>query len=261
MREQIQNGLAIILAGFIAFLYISAMPSALFVHIHWADIDPVCITLLINIILAMAAGISAVNRFLPNYAAYFSLKPFRPGFKQYGISCCIAFFIPCVAFGIGLFPFDYRPTAWKVLIEGVVYYIGVGIIEEFFCRGLLQNAIERLLHRKKDAQLLAVLISAFLFGLGHIFGMLGMPLLLAACKVIWAIGLGIYLGAVYVRTKNLWLVAFFHFFIDLCGLPFCFSTQKSYPTVSAVIILIAFLFLGIYGICLLTHKNGQSELA
>ena len=85
-----------------------------------------------------------------------------------------------------------------------------------------------------------------------------MPLLLAACKIVWAIGLGIYLGAVFVKTRNLWLVSLFHFMIDLCGLPFCFSTQRAYPTISAVIVLCTFLIFGVYGLKLLQDPKNKS---
>ena len=257
MTERKENVIAIIIAGIVAFLYISGIPSALFVNIKVADVDAVLITLFINIILALAVGISSVKLLIPKFEVGFQSTNFTIGFKKYGVSCCIAFLIPFMAFYMGLLPLDYRPTLWKVLIEGILYYIGVGLIEEFFCRGLLQNAIERLLSHKKNAQIAAVLITALIFGLGHIFGVIGMSVLLASCKIVWAVGLGIYLGAIYVRTRNLWLVALFHFIIDLCGLPYCFSTLNSYPMISAVIVLITFLGFGMYGIHLLKHQEEQ----
>lgn len=255
MKEKKENILAIIIAASIAFLYISGIPSVLFINIQLADVDSVCISLLINIMFSMAVGISLVKILLSKFEIGFQLTNFKYMLKKYGVSCFMAFLIPCTAFSIGLFPFDYRPTLWKVIIEGIIYYVGVGFIEEFFCRGLLQNAIERLFNGRKNVQMKAVLITAFIFGLGHTFGLMGMPILIVSCKIVWAMGLGIYLGAIYVRTRNLWLVAFFHFIIDLCGLPFCFSTQRTYPEISAIIVLITFLGAGIYGIYLLRHPE------
>ena len=37
----------------------------------------------------------------------------------------------------------------EILIEGVVYYIGVGIMEELYLRGLLQNIIKYGLEKEK----------------------------------------------------------------------------------------------------------------
>ena len=52
--------------------------------------------------------------------------------------------ITCIAFVIGL-KFDSSPTLFKVIIEGIIYYIGVAIMEELYVRGLLLNLIENFL--------------------------------------------------------------------------------------------------------------------
>lgn len=255
LTEGKQNIIAIIIAGIVAFLYITGIPTAFFVNIEVADIDPISIILFINIIFSMGVGISLVKIVIPKFDVGFQSRNFKTGIKKYGISCFISLLILCIAFIIGLYPIDYSPTVWKVLFEGIIYIIGVGIIEEFFCRGLLQNAILGLLSNRKNAQTVAILITSFIFGLGHILGMIGMPVLLASAKILWAIGLGVYFGAIYALTNNLWLVSLFHFIVNLCGLPFIFSTQNTYLPISAIIVLISCLGLGIYGIYLLKHEE------
>lgn len=259
MKQHRESIIAVFIAGIVALAYISGLPAALFLEVEWADVDPVCITLFINILAVMAVGWILVKRLLPGFPIGFTKKHFQTGLKRYGLSCLIAFAIPCLAFCVGLAPFDYSPTVWKLLMEGVLYYAGVGLIEEFFCRGLLQNAMERMLSGRKNGRLKAVVVTSLIFGLGHIAGMVGMPVLLAVCKIAWAVGLGIYLGAVYTRTGNLWLAALFHWVIDLCGLPFCFSTQKTYPTISAAVILITFILFGIYGVFLVRQEDSVRE--
>lgn len=250
--------IAVIIAVLTAFMYISGLPSAFVVNITFADVDPVCVTLLVNIVFTMLICIPLTKALIPKFEIGFCSAGLVSGIKKYGVSCIIAAAIPCAAFCVGLYPFDYSPTIWKVIIEYIVYYMGVGIIEEFFCRGLLQNALEQALCRTKYPQIAAVTMTAVVFGLGHVFGMIGMPLLLAACKVAWAVGLGIYLGAVYIKTRNLWVVGLFHFVIDLCGLPFCFSTQKTYPPISAIVVLCTFVIFGIYGFTLLKYPKSKS---
>ena len=61
----------------------------------------------------------------------------------------------------------------KVLIEGIIYYIGVAIVEELYVRGLLLNLIEKLCHNKRNKEIIAIILSSIIFGLGHIFGVLG----------------------------------------------------------------------------------------
>ena len=70
------------------------------------------------------------------------LQGIGSGLKKYGISALAATLIVGAAFCIGLTPFNNKPTIWRVLIEGIVYYIGVAIMEELYLRGLLQNIIE-----------------------------------------------------------------------------------------------------------------------
>lgn len=91
-------------------------------------------------------------------------------------------------------------------MEGIVYYIGVGIIEELYLRGLLQSIIEKWFGERKNATLYAILIASVLFGLGHIFGALGQPIVTVIAKTVWTTALGIYFGAVYVMSKNLWVI-------------------------------------------------------
>ena len=99
-------------------------------------------------------------------------------------------------------------------------------MEEIYLRGLLQNIIEKWFGIRNNAALFAVIISSALFGFGHIFGALGQPILTIICKAVWATALGIYFGAVYVKTRNLWIPIILHFIVDLCGIPFCFSKSN-----------------------------------
>ena len=65
------------------------------------------------------------------------------GLKNYGLPMILASVIVSVSFIIGLQPFDNKPSVFRVITEGIVYYVGVGIMEELYLRGLLQNLIEK----------------------------------------------------------------------------------------------------------------------
>jgi hypothetical protein len=92
----------------IAFMDITGIPSAFFVHIQVADIEPVYFTLMVNFLL-----IGAV--------AYLFLRTLCP--------------------------------AWDL---------------GFRKKGLLLNLIEKMLVKSKDSALLAVVLSAVMFGAGHL---------------------------------------------------------------------------------------------
>ena len=43
--------------------------------------------------------------------------------------------------------------------------------------------------------------------------------------------MGIYFGTIYKKTNNLWLPIILHFIINVCALPYCFTTITTYPNI------------------------------
>lgn len=56
------------------------------------------------------------------------------------------------------------------------------------------NLIEKMLAKSKNSTLIAVMLSAVIFGVGHIFGVLNKSLPVIVSKVVWTIGMGIFFG-------------------------------------------------------------------
>lgn len=244
-----------ILTIIMTFMEMTALPAALFCNIQIRDIEPIYFSLMINFVLAFSLCYVCRKTILKEWNFGLQLQNISIGLKKYGIPSLAATIIVAAAFCIGLSPFNHKPTVYRVIVEGVVYYIGVAIMEEIYLRGLLQNMIEKWFGTRKNAALYAVLISSALFGVGHIFGALGQPILTMICKVVWAAALGIYFGAVYVKTRNLWIPIILHFMVDLCGIPFCFSKSNQYPTIGLICCLSMYLLLGIYGIYIVADRD------
>ena len=243
-----------VLTLLLAVMEISGLPSAFFINIKVLDITPFYWTLMFNFIIIGIIAFLTLKYLCPNWKLGFNKKELKNGIKKYGVVGIVAGVISGVAFYIGLKPFNYIPTIWKILIEGIIYYIGVAIVEELYVRGLLLNLIEKLLHKKKNNTIIAILVSSFIFGLGHIFGVLGQPLLIMITKVVWTIAMGIYFGTIYKKTNNLWLPIILHFIIDVCALPYCFTTIKTYPNMSLYIILPTYILLGIYSLYIIKRE-------
>lgn len=248
--------IALILTLVLSFMDLSGLPSALFINISVADVEPFYFTLMINFILIGIVAYAVLKKFCPHWKLGIHTEGLKDGLMKYGLAGFITLVITLISFCIGLRPFDQHPSIWKVLIEGFIYYIGVGIIEELYVRGLLLNGLEKLLGARKNATFWAIMIASLIFGLGHIFGTLGSPLIVIISKVVWTVALGIYYGAVYKRTGNLCIVMILHIVMDFCAVPYCFSTQSTYPFVSLYIILPTYILLGIYGI-LIFRKEGD----
>ena len=103
-------------------------------------------------------------------------------------------------------------------------------------------------YKKNNNIIIAIILSSVIFGLGHIFGVLGQPILIIITKVVWTIAMGLYFGAIYKKTNNLWLPIILHFIIDVCVLLYFFTTITTYPNISLYIILPTYILLGIYSL-------------
>lgn len=237
-----------ILTLIIAFMDITGIPSALFVNIQIADIEPFYFTLMINFLIIGVMACLFLKILCPKWNLGFGKKGFIDGFKKYGIIGAAAAIVGFIAFYVGLSPFDRQPSVAKVLVEGIIYYIGVAIIEELYVRGLLLNLIEKMFAKSKNSTLIAVVLSATVFGAGHIFGVLNQSLLVIVSKVIWTVGMGMFFGMVYKKTSNLWLPIIIHFLINVCALPYCFSSINGYTDLTLYIVVPLYMILEIYSI-------------
>ncbi len=235
-----------VLTLIIAFMDITGIPSVFFINIQVADIEPVYFTLMVNFLIIRAAAYLFLRILCPKWELGFRKRGLIDGFKKYGIIGALAAIAGFIAFYVGLSPFDRQPSIEKVLIEGVVYYIGVAIIEELYVRGLLLNLIEKMVAKSKNSTLIAVELSAVIFGVGHIFGVLNQSLLVIVSKIVWTIGMGLFFGMVYKKTNNLWLPIMLHFIINVCALPYCFSSINGYADLTLYIVVPVYIILGIY---------------
>lgn len=100
----------------------------------------------------------------------------------------------------------------------------VGLVEEFFFRGLIQSRLTIL----TKSELGGIFLSGLFFGLAHAPGLylrgagtldnLGLnPSLFASigyCILVLSVA-GFFLSTIWSRTKNLWLVIAIHAFVDL----------------------------------------------
>lgn len=244
-----------VLTVLIAFMDISGIPSVLFVDIQVSDIEPIYFALMINFLLIGLIASLYLKFLCPKWGLGLNKNGFTYGLKRYGLIGFSVALIGLIAFYVGLMPFDKSPSLEKVIVEGVVYYIGVALVEELYIRGLLLNLIEKLFSKKENATFIAIVLSSTIFGIGHIFGTLGQPMLVIISKVIWTVGMGLFFGMVYKKTSNLWLPILFHFLINVCALPYCFSTISGYADLTLYIILPTYILLGVYSIISLKKDN------
>lgn len=237
-----------ILTILIAFMEITGIPSVFFVNVEIADIEPFYFALMVNFIIIGIISFVYLKKLCPQWKLGFTTVGLVDGLKKYGLIGIIVALIGFVAFYVGLRPFDEYPSMGKVMVEGVIYYIGLAIIEELYIRGLLLNLIEKIFYKNKNQTLIAVVLSSVIFGLGHIFGVMNQPILIIISKVIWTIGMGIFLGMIYKKSNNLWLPIIIHFIINVCALPYCFSSINGYADITLYIVVPMYILLSGYSL-------------
>ncbi|MFN6432352.1 hypothetical protein EUCA11A_39580 [Eubacterium callanderi] len=100
------------------------------------------------------------------------------------------------------------------LLLAVTGGIAPGLYEEVACRGVVLSNMMYQWRNTKNPIMMSLLASSIAFGLLHLvnlFSTVGPTLI----QVGYATGLGIFFGAVYLRTRNLWGPVVVHALIDI----------------------------------------------
>ena len=253
MNKKEMNAISILTVS-IAFMELTGIPSVIFINIKIVDIEPMYFNLMIIFLIIGIVAYFVLKYLCPNWELGLKKEGLANGLKKYGTVGVAVAVISFFAFYIGLMPFDLKPSLFKVLIEGVIYHIGVACIEELYIRGMLLNLIEKFCYKSKNKTLIAILFSSVIFGVGHIFGVLNQSAFVILSKVVQTVGMGIFFGTVYKKTKNLWLPIIFHFLINVSALPYCFSDLQGYANLTLYIVVPTYFILGI-GSLMIINKD------
>lgn len=99
-------------------------------------------------------------------------------------------------------------------INVLILCIFVGIAEEFLCRGWLQNEFMERFSDDKKSVIKSIILASLVFGVMHIVNVGSQTLFETILQIINATALGMLLGSIYYKTKNIWSVIFLHAFYD-----------------------------------------------
>ncbi|MCR3760670.1 CPBP family intramembrane metalloprotease [Clostridium felsineum] len=97
--------------------------------------------------------------------------------------------------------------------------IAVGMAEEFIFRGIILNLLIDRFGKSTKGIWIAVIISSIIFGCAHISNIFaGVHLKAAFIQAMGTIAVGALIAAIYLRTRNIWVVVFLHAFMDFSSL-------------------------------------------
>lgn len=119
------------------------------------------------------------------------------------------------------------PSLYLILII-LIEQIFIGVYEEFLFRGLVQNILlEKFSRYGHKGAVWAILSTSILFGAVHMLNLFDTPEIvrITIFQSVGAAFMGFFLGALYYRCRNIWVVVFYHAFIDTAGIfPTIFHT-------------------------------------
>lgn len=103
---------------------------------------------------------------------------------------------------------------WMLTSKIFMLSLLVGGFEELLFRGILLRTLVTKWHHLRYGPLLALVASSMVFGAAHLTNLTQQSLLATIYQIEFAFSLGMILGAVYLRSHNLFLPVFLHALID-----------------------------------------------
>lgn len=106
----------------------------------------------------------------------------------------------------------------EIILMYIIYFIEVGIAEEFVYRGAILNTLMKHYGKNTKGVYIAIIISSLLFSCMHLSNIFaGVSVTGAIIQAIATVPMGMLFAAIYLRSRNIWAVAFLHGFIDIAA--------------------------------------------
>ena len=194
--------------------------------------------------------VSSIGRILAGIVLY---AVFRYCFRENRIGAGLVLIVPGLLFVVWNLVTNRVISGLQItddLLPVVITALAPALFEEVIFRGIfLYN-----LKENGQSDLAALLISAVIFGLVHLTNAAGMNLLNVLVQTGYAIVVGLVLGAVYLRSRDLLSVILLHFLIDFSGQMFVGKTASFTAPLIAVFVIMMIME-AVYALVLVRKKN------
>ena len=211
----------------LAFVLITILPTQVVQRFNLID-SPYVEIIYLSIIIAILAAV--VVAFGQKKVFAFSFKSFKDTFVIGGVMTAITAFY--LIFNMYKAIRDYgkpQMDSKTIVLFLIGNFLGAGIREELLTRGLLLTFFRKAFGKSKASYIAAMSLSSIIFGLIHLSNLEGVidPTPIYA-QIIYAIGIGFFLAALYIRTGNLWgnMVLHFLFDISLMVYPYIYANRS-----------------------------------
>lgn len=241
-------------------LYGAGMPFGLF-SICILNED---ITFILNMAFISAVTVIVFPAVFKGWDFGLHRKGIVSGIVKYGAGMLVGVIIIVAGICYTAMPFDKTPGIRSVVLECIVFFLLVGLIEELLLRGCIFKALLLKLGDNKKGVILSVLISSVIFSLMHIVGAPD-DRRIFIMKLIWTFCGGIAFAILYYVTNNLWCGIILHGFVDIADMPVMFSSKDTdsltadSALLSNVIMMLVTLWLCRKKIAHLIKKTGRED--
>lgn len=129
---------------------------------------------------------------------------------------------------LSLFDEATKWASFPYILYGVVVLFGIGFREESLFRGIVVNNIAKKYITNRKGIYFTVIISGVIFGAIHMTNIfVGVDAFSAFIQSVVAMGIGFYLGAVYLRGGSLWGLILLHSITDAASLFYSIFTTNN----------------------------------
>jgi len=114
---------------------------------------------------------------------------------------------------------DITPTALTI-VEFIFYVLMIAVSEEFIFRVVILNLMLKKFSLSKKDILKAKILASIIFGIRHFLNLITMPAtpISTTAQVVFTFMAGVYLCALYLRTRSIWICVLIHFLEDFSSL-------------------------------------------
>ena len=198
----------------LSFILMTFIPSLVLSYINITNYY-----VMVSVYLLVIIGILAVTVIVcgEKKVFAFSLKSFKDTFVIGGVMTAITAFYLVTNIYTAIKEYGTPLMDGKTIVLFLLLnFLGAGIREELLTRGVWLTFFRKAFGNSKASYIVAMSLSSILFGAIHITNLDGAvdPTPIYG-QIIYAIGIGFFLAALYLRTGNLWGNMVLHFLFDI----------------------------------------------
>jgi membrane protease YdiL (CAAX protease family) len=255
--EKHNKVIPVIITFIVASTVLSMFMYFINIDIKISDVSSASITFIIQVAFQIIIALVLMKLLYPKWSFGFGRAGLKKGIKKYGIIILTVVLIRVLTAWYFYSSHNQIPSLPRILIEFFILLLSISTYEEILWRGMFLKSLENIFSKSKYKSFIAVIISAAVYGLWHIFGLLGQPIIEIVVTALYVFAWGVFFGAIYVKTENIWLPIIAHNLFNFANFP-TFGIPRPI-LLDYYITVFMYVLLGVIGVVILLKKSKYSK--